>query len=145
VVWDTNLGSTVGSGRITKQESEMIKLPLYQYSVIVGLILSDGWLIFASSRSKNVRLGFKQSYSHKEYVYFTFLILSAYCSSFPRFIKGSKNGNQFFALEFFTRSLLCFSELYNLFYVNKVKVIPQNIYDLLSPIALLWTDYNLIL
>jgi hypothetical protein len=136
VVFGTNLASQVGSGRLTKQESEMIILPLYQYSVIVGLILSDGWLIFASSRSKNVRLGFKQSYSHKEYVYFTFFILSPYCSSFPRFIKGSKNGNQFFALEFFTRSLPCFSELYNLFYVNKVKVIPENIYDLLSPVAL---------
>jgi hypothetical protein len=33
---------TVGAGRFTKQVSDMIKLPLYQYSVIVGLLLSDG-------------------------------------------------------------------------------------------------------
>lgn len=30
----------------------------------------------------------------------------------------------------------CFSELHSLFYVNKVKVIPDSIYDLLTPIAL---------
>jgi hypothetical protein len=41
-VFGTNLGSTVGSGRFTIQESNMVKLPPYQKSVIVGLILSDG-------------------------------------------------------------------------------------------------------
>jgi len=35
----------------------MIKLPPFQYSVIVGLLLSDGWLIFASATNKNARLG----------------------------------------------------------------------------------------
>jgi len=35
-----------------------------------------------------------------------------------------------------TRSFPCFTDLHLLFYVNKVKVIPENIYDLLSPIAL---------
>jgi len=35
-----------------------------------------------------------------------------------------------------TRSLPCFSELQSLFYLNKVKVIPNNIYELLTPVAL---------
>ena len=35
-----------------------------------------------------------------------------------------------------TRSLPCFAKLYSLFYVNKVKVVPYNIYDLLTPVAL---------
>ena len=42
VVWGTNLTSTVGMGRITKQESNMIRFPYYQKSVIIGLLLSDG-------------------------------------------------------------------------------------------------------
>ena len=58
-VWGTNLTSSVGNGRITKQESGMIKLANYQKSVIIGLLLSDGWLTFASKRSNNARLGFK--------------------------------------------------------------------------------------
>ena len=57
VVWGTNLPSSVGSGRFTKQESNMIKLPPFQYSVVIGLILSDGWLNIGST-NKNARLGF---------------------------------------------------------------------------------------
>lgn len=30
----------------------------------------------------------------------------------------------------------CFTELHSLFYVNKVKIIPDNIYDILTPVAL---------
>jgi hypothetical protein len=37
---------------------------------------------------------------------------------------------------FSTRQLPCFNELYELFYRNKIKVIPNNIYELLTPIAL---------
>lgn len=40
MVWGTNLISLVGTGRITKQNSEMIKLPPYQLSVIIGILLS---------------------------------------------------------------------------------------------------------
>ena len=42
VVWGTNLTSLVGFGRLTKQESNIIELPPYQFSVIIGLLLSDG-------------------------------------------------------------------------------------------------------
>lgn len=38
--------------------------------------------------------------------------------------------------QFFTRSLLCFTELYPLFYPSGVKVIPYNIYELLTAVAL---------
>lgn len=61
VIWGTNLPSLVGRGRLTKQESNMIKFPPYQMSVIIGLLLSDGWLIIASKTTKNARLGFAQS------------------------------------------------------------------------------------
>jgi len=39
-------------------------------------------------------------------------------------------------LFFRTRSLPCFNEFYSLFYINKVKIIPEDIYNLLSPVAL---------
>lgn len=34
-----------------------------------------------------------------------------------------------------TRALPCFLELYDNFYVNGVKVVPENIYELLTPVA----------
>jgi hypothetical protein len=61
VVWGKNLPSSVGVGRFTKQESEMIGLPSHQLSIVIGLLLSDGWLSYGSSSHKNARLGFKQS------------------------------------------------------------------------------------
>lgn len=42
-----NLSSTVGYGRYTKIEKQMVKLPSYQESVIMGIFLSDGHLFSA--------------------------------------------------------------------------------------------------
>jgi hypothetical protein len=68
MVWGTNLTSQVGTGRFTKQVSNMIKLPAYQKSVIIGLLLSDGWLTMATTTSKNARLGFGQSAANSRYI-----------------------------------------------------------------------------
>jgi len=45
----------------------MIKLPKFQYSVIIGLILSDASLGY-SHRSINVKLTLQQSLSHSQYL-----------------------------------------------------------------------------
>jgi hypothetical protein len=66
VKFGTNLTSTVGI-KFTLKQLAMVQLAPYQYSVIIGLLLSDGCLIF-STRSKNARLEFKQSLSHFAYV-----------------------------------------------------------------------------
>ena len=57
VVWGKNLTSGVGWGRHTKQERNMIAIPPYQYSVIVGLLLSEGWLIIPGTTHISPRLG----------------------------------------------------------------------------------------
>lgn len=114
----------------------MVQLAPYQHSVIIGLILSDGWIIFASKNNKNARLGFKQSADHASYVFFVFNILSHYCSSSPHGTTGIKAGKPYYGLEFFTRSMPCITELHSLFYLNGVKLVPQNIYELLTPVAL---------
>lgn len=112
----------------------MVRLAPYYMDVIVGLILYDGWLII--SNSKNARLGFKQSLSHSSYVWFVFNTLSHFCSNSPRLISGIRAGNLSYGLQFLTRLMPCLTELHSLFYRNGVKVIPENIYDLLTPVAL---------
>ena len=62
VIWGTNLSSTVGV-KYTRSQLAMVQIAPYHYSVIIGLILSDGWLIIGKTRSKNALLGFKQSTS----------------------------------------------------------------------------------
>lgn len=136
VVWGKNLPSGVGWGRHTKQERNMIVIPAYQYSVIVGLLLSDGWLIIASSTSISPRLGFSQSLNRFKYVWFVFNLLSHYCENYPIIRERKRVDRVLWCVDMVTRSLPCFAKLYYLFYVNKVKVVPYNIYDLLTPVAL---------
>jgi len=102
----------------------------------MGLLLSDGWLTMSKKKSKNARLGFKQSLDHSTYVWFVFNQLSHYCSNVPYFVSGGKAGKIHYALGFFTRALPCFTEVYSLFYVNKVKIIPGDIYNILTPLTL---------
>lgn len=45
----------------------MVKLPLDIQYIMVGLILSDGWITFDSTRSKNALLGFSQSGANSIY------------------------------------------------------------------------------
>ena len=99
------------------------------------MLLSDGWLEKYNLNS-NTRFRFKQAISRSDYVIHSFMALSHYCSNVPNITKGKRKGNIFFGLGFGTRSLPCFNEIYHLFYKDKVKVIPENIYDLLTPIAI---------
>jgi len=154
VVWGENLGSGISYGRLTKQVSEMYKFNNYQYSVVIGLLLSDGWISYSTKFSKTPRLGFKQSLNKFNYLFLVFSILSPFCNSLPSIVTSkNKNLSLSYAVNFFTRSLPCIIDLHLLFYKNNKKVIPQNIYNLLDPIALAhWImgdgqrrDYGLVL
>lgn len=110
-------------------------MPTRYYSIIVGKLLSDGCLE-KSSNTSNTRFKFKQSFDRSLYVIHSFLSLSHYCSNIPFLGKSIRKGKICYFIAFSTRSLPCFNELYLLFYNNKVKTIPKNIYDLLTPIAI---------
>nr|QXQ00362.1 ATP synthase F0 subunit a [Tuber umbilicatum] len=105
VVWGTNLTSSVGSGRFSKQVSNMVKLPPHEYSIVIGLLLSDGWLIMPNPHSKNARLGFAQSGAHSAYFWSVFCSLAHYCSSFPTVRNRTRFDKKTIELQFFTRSL----------------------------------------
>lgn len=77
-----------------------------------------------------------KSLGNSGYLWFTFSLLAHYCSSSPKLTTSLRNGVYNYGLEFFTRALPCFTELHPLFYPNGIKEIPQNIYELLTPIAL---------
>ncbi len=114
----------------------MVQLAPYQYGVIKGLMLSDGWITLSTKYSKNARIGFKQSVDHASYVWFVFNLLSHYCGSYPQLTIGVRSGKRSYGLQFFTRAMPCITELYYLFYPKGVKTIPHNIYEILTPIAL---------
>lgn len=135
VHYGSNLGLTVNKGRFSINLKNLIYLLPNYYSMVVGKLLSDGWLE-RSSLNSNTRFRFKQSLTRTDYVIHSFIILSHYCSNIPYTAKSVRKGNISYTVGFSTRQLPCFNELYELFYKNKIKVIPNNIYELLTPIAL---------
>jgi hypothetical protein len=132
ILCGTNLHSTVGE-KFTQNELNIVKLSYFIKSVIIGILLSDGYIIF-SIRSKNGRLGLTQSLFNSAYLYFVFNILAHYCPRYPIF--KERFGKPLLSLEIVTRSMPCITELYSNFYVNKTKVIKPSIYNDLTPIAL---------
>lgn len=132
VVWREVLYSGFTTLRLSNNELNMIKLPIKQRGIIVGLLLSDGWLSYASVNHKYPRLGFEQTYSQSSYVWSVYWDLSHYCYGLPKYRNRTRKNIQLNSVAFTTRSLPCLAEIYELFYFNKKKII----YDLLTPVAL---------
>lgn len=134
VLWGSNLSSTAGT-RYIKHILSIINLPNDIKSIIVGIILSDGHMAF-NQKAKNAYLILNQSLAKSAYVYFVFSFLSHYCQSYPKLNVSYRLGKPSYILRIATRSMPCITELYNKFYVNKVKIIKPSIYNDLTPIAL---------
>lgn len=130
VIFGSNLSSTIGYPYYTIIIRHMIELPSNIYDMLIGILLSDGWLII--NKQNNARFGFKQSLARFEYLYTVFMKLSHYCSAYPYLVKTNLKGKKFFAVAFSTRTLPCFTELYNLFYVKGIKIVPLNLFDILT-------------
>jgi len=135
VKFGDNLTSNVGYPKFTKLINNTITLPPYYQGIVVGLILSDGWF-HKGKPHWNAQLQFKQSLDHFPYFWYVFNLLSHYCTKVPT-LKFSKRLNKTsVAINLHTRALPCFTKMHSLFYINGVKVIPENIYNLLTPVAL---------
>ena len=66
VPFGSNLGTTVGMPRYTIILQHMVTLTHFIEGIIVGILLSDGWLRKQNAGGQ-ARLGFKQSLAHSGY------------------------------------------------------------------------------
>ena len=98
-------------------------LTQFQKSLIIGTILGDGYLRIVPGR-KNAFLEINHSFSQKEYVDWKFDKLQNICKSKPKMRKG--NGNRI-AYRFYTRQYPEITRIYNRFYRNGNKIIPDNL------------------
>jgi hypothetical protein len=130
ILYGTNLSSTLGYPRYTALERKSVIIPNNLLPVFIGIILSDANM--SKSYKADARLQFKQTINHIDYFYFVFFKLSHYCSRTPYKTRTILNKKEHIGLGFTTRSLSCITKLYNIFYVNNKKIIPYNLYDLLS-------------
>ena len=130
VPYGTNLCSTVGSPRFMALERKSVRIPKNLLPVFIGILLSDAHM--SKSNKADARLQFKQTINHIEYFYFIFFKLNHYCSKAPYTTRTIVQKKEHIGLGFTTRCLPCITELYDIFYVGQKKIVPSNLYDLLS-------------
>jgi hypothetical protein len=92
-----------------------------QRSVIIGTLLGDGYLRIVPGRA-NAFLEINHSITQKEYVDWKYEMLKSVCKSGPIQRKG--NGTRI-AYRFTTRQNKEFTSLYQTFYQNGKKIIPE--------------------
>jgi heme/copper-type cytochrome/quinol oxidase subunit 1 len=134
VLYGTNFISTINYPYYTKIIRYMTHIPNRILYPLVGMIISDG-NISIYNNNKNIegaRFRFKQPIVKYEYVYSVFSLLSHYCSSYPNSVKTRLNRKEYYSIEVITRTLPCFLELHEKFYYKGKKIIPNDLYDLLT-------------
>ena len=136
ILWNNNNFSLrVQKGILTKNQRNMIEFNIIQRSILIGVILSDGWI--QHRVGWNPRIGFKQSIKNFEFFWTVFTQLSNLCSGLPWLTKTWKRGKIFYGIEFNTRQLKCFNEIFYLFYSeNKIKTIKIDLYDYINYISI---------
>jgi len=111
-MWYNNyMDNTVGS------------LTQLQKSLIIGSILGDGYMRIMHGR-KNAFLEVNHAYAAKEYVDWKYAVLQSIAGSPPKTRKG--NGKRI-AYRFYTRQHPEITELFQRFYRNGRKIIPDDI------------------
>jgi len=86
----------------------------------------------------NARIRFLQSLNQADLIYHFYELFKEFSYTEPKINSFliKETGNIRKKIHFTTRSLPCFNEIYSLFYKNRVKVVPNNIYELLTSVGL---------
>ena len=122
------------AGRITysteiRNLKKRLQLNGYQKDILIGGILGDSHLAENWSKT-NYRLKISQCKKQEEYVWWKYRVFKDWVLTEPK-LHVSTN-----SVRFATISHPILTYFHNMFYEGKKKVIPQNIGDFLSPLAL---------
>lgn len=120
------------------------KLPQYLHEILVGYLLGDGGIFYASKKSGSPRFEFTMGQERVKFAQHLALLFKDYASNGLKEVKvkAIANGSFYTSYRFKTKSLKLFNYYRDMFYVTNqatgraVKVVPQNIAELLTPVAL---------
>ena len=114
-------------------------LPPHQIDVIIGSLLGDARLECRSQGKRHpisARLRIQQSEKQKEYVFWKYAQLENLVSRGPRRIMvwhDPKRNKDHYSWYFHTKTLVELGELHHYFYRNNEKVLPEEIFQFLTP------------
>jgi hypothetical protein len=112
--------------------------PSHQFGVIIGSLLGDARLECRSAGLRNpvtARLRVHHGEKQKEYVFWKYKVLKNLVLKAPRKIlwDNPKRNLHEISWYFHSRSLKEFGILYKYFYRENIKILPEGIFDLLTP------------
>lgn len=121
--------------RFTSEYRKNHKLTLEQEEALIGIMLGDGYLERKKS-THNTRLCLEQAYPKNEnYLFSLFDLFKSLTISRPKVIirKPDKRTNKFYkSIAFKTSAMFCLNKYHELFYKDKIKIVPKNIHELLT-------------
>ena len=135
--------STKGIKRLSFSERASIKLPDEVKEILIGILLGDAHIVRRTSTA-NSRIVYAQTaVRHKEYFDYVLSFFLPFCVKHykpqSRIVKDNRTKKTYSAISFTTMQLPCFNEYRELFYELNVKIVPANIYELLTPRGLAFT------
>ena len=101
-----SLGSTLKYKKFSLNIREMCNIPRHLDSILLGVLLSDGWLY----KNKSGKTLFALKQKNFEYLWFIYINFSHYCRSLPIIAKTSIKGRTFTSVTFATRVYPCFTK-----------------------------------
>lgn len=129
--------STKGILRLSSAERALVTLPDDLEEVLVGILLGDAHIVRRSSTA-NSRLVYAQTaVAHKQYFDYVYSFFLCFCvhDYIPqlRTVRDNRTNKIYSAISFTTMQLPCFNTFKEMFYIDNVKRVPVNIYELLTP------------
>ena len=129
--------STKGIFRLSSVERALMIIPDDLKEVLIGILLGDGHIVKRSSTA-NSRLVYAQTaVSHKEYFDYVYSFFKDLCvndyTPQLRIVRDNRTNKIYSAISFTTMQFPCFNAFKEMFYQNNVKIVPDNIHQLLTP------------
>lgn len=135
ILFNRTLESTIGLPKITKYIRYLTYLNTFSLDIFVGIILGDA-TIKKGRNNTNVRISFKQSIINFPFLWTVFTNLSHFCKALPRFEIANFKGKKYGSIVVETRTYPILNVLYDLFIENGIKIIREDLFHFLSPVAL---------
>ena len=129
--------STKGIVRMSPSERALIKLPDEVKEILIGILLGDGHISRRSSTANSRLIYAQTAITHKEYFNYVFKIFLPFCVKDyivqSKLVRDNRTNKTYSAISFTTMQLPCFNVYKDDFYNLNVKIVPTNIYELLTP------------
>lgn len=122
---------------MSTRERALIILPVEVREMLIGILLGDGHISRRSSTSNSRFLYAQTAVEHKEYFNYVYSFFTPFCVKdyIPqsKLVRDNRTKKTYSSISLTTMQLPCFNVYKDLFYNLNVKIVPDNIHELLTP------------